>query len=169
MQDNLGTSEKHDDNLIVVENNKKSSEMPSVENPYHENAKLAAKSKQNVNAMAAATMATTDKEISAIQLDCNDAVVSNLICDISNVQLTDDIDDYKNTAIMAPSPTHKSNSKTTSTSKRCKKCNCVCDKSTAGQIAPHAIKPSADCQRDTADGCATTNDVANVEPTTVTT
>lgn len=170
MQDNLGSSDIHGDNLIVVENNTKLSTMPSAINPYHENerenenAKVAVKSKQNANA-------TTDKEISAIQFDCESAVVSNLICDISNVQLTDQIvseaiDDYQNTAIIAPSPTQKSNSKSTNASKRCKKCNCVCDKSTANYLAPNALEPNAGRQRDGTDSCADANDAIRTEEPT---
>lgn len=171
MQDNLGSSEIHDDNLIVVENNTKSSTMPSVVNPYHENereienATVALKSKQNVNA--------ADTEINAIPLDCDAAAVSNLICDISNVQLADqrvgdDIDEYKNTAIMAtPSPTPKSNSKSTNTSKRCKKCNCVCDKSAPEQSAQRTIRTRVDCQWD--ESGVETNDPAGVEPAVVST
>lgn len=171
MQDNLGSSGAHDDddddNIIVVENNTKSSTMPSVINPYHENerenenAKVTMKSKQNVNA--------ADMEISAIPLDS--AVVSNLICDISNIRLTDhivsdDIDDYKNTTIIPPPPMSKSNSKNTNASKRCKKCNCACDKNTTDRLAQNAIKTNADCQRDATQSCVTAKDVVcGVEPT----
>lgn len=156
MQDNLGSSEVHDDNLIVVENNTKSSTMPSVINPYQENENpiVAVKSKQNVNA---------DKEINAIPLDCNSAVVSNLICDISNIQLTDqitdEIDDYNNSAaIIAPPPTENTNTKSTNVNKRCLKCNCVCDKNATGK---NAIKTNIDCQRENANICANVNDTAN--------
>lgn len=170
MQDNLGTSETHDDDdIIVVENNTESSTMPSVINPYHENerdnenAKVTMKSKQNVNA--------ADKEISAIPL--NSGVVSNLICDISNIRLgdhivSDVIDDYKNTTIIAPAPTPKTNSKNTNASKRCKKCNCACDKSTTDRLAQNTIRTNADCQRDEADSCATENDAVRAEEPTAT-
>lgn len=200
MQDNLGNSEIHgddddaddddddDNNLIVAKNNAKSSTMPSVINPYHENerenenAKVAVKAKQNANA--------TDKGINEIPLDCNSAVVSNLICDISNIQLTDQIvvndvnvddaaaagdvdddnDDYKNIAIIAPSPTQKSISKIKNANKRCKKCNCVCDKSTNVKFAQNAIKTKADDgTRNETDGCAGATDVVHVQPMTTTT
>lgn len=172
MQDNLGSSDIHGDNLIVVENNAKLSTMPSAINPYHENERenesakvVAVKSKQNANA-------TTDKEISAIQFDCESAVVSNLICDISNVQLNDQIvseaiDDYQNTAIIAPSPTQKSNSRSTNASKRCKKCNCVCDRSATDDLPPNALETNAGRQRDGTDSCANANDAVHTEePTT---
>lgn len=173
MQDNLGSSDIHGDNLIVVENNTKLSTMPSAINPYHENERenenaiVVVKSKQNAN-----TTTATDKEISAIQFDCESAVVSNLICDISNVQLTDQIvsgaiDDYQNTAIIPPSPTQTSNSKSTNAGKRCKKCNCVCDKSTTDDLAPNAREPNAGRQRDGTDRCANANDAVHTEePTT---
>lgn len=170
MQDNLGSSEIHDDNLIVVENNTKSSTMPSVINPYHENEREAAAKQQSVHA--------TDKDTNAIPLDCNSAVVSNLICDISNMQLTepivsDDIDVYKNTAIIAPSPTaaqkSSSNSKSTNAGKRCKKCNCVCDKNATDKFAQNAIRTNVDCRSDAGESGANANDVGDVGPAKATT
>lgn len=173
MQDNLANSERHDDddddNVIVAENETKSPTMRSVVNSYHENEPEiddanTIKSQQNVGAM--------DATIGVPPLECDATVVSNLICDISNVQLSDEAvrdGHFENTAITAqPTSTPKATSKMANASKRCKKCNCICDKNGSDQSTQsRTVSANANCERYV--GCADANDSVAVQPMTATT